>query len=336
MEFAAKAAKFLRLASKTRAALPTEIQVEVTNRCNLDCPMCPHTFGGLPISDMPLSRFGRILDQVPFATDVILTGWGEPLYHADFLGLMDLCRARRPSARIRFTTNGYLLNEQRARQVLDHGVSRVAFSFDEVPPEGGAAAAGVEETPGHLPSKAALANAERFCAMRRGTPCRVHYQVAILPDNRKDILALIEHAARADADAVALMRLETWNRPELKRPDLATERRIIAEAKARGEDFGVPVYCLNDHTWAMRVATHDDEICLKTDASVYITVDGEVTPCCNLRRLSGGNVESSTVAEIWQGEAFRRFFADQRAACGSCDALQARQFPPPAALAAAR
>ncbi len=325
MELAAKAAKFLRLASRTRASLPTEIQVEVTNRCNLTCPMCPHTFGGLPISDMPLKRFGRILDQVPFATDIILTGWGEPLYHADFLGLMDLCRAKRPQARIRFTTNGYLLNEERARQVLDRSVSRVAFSFDEVPPEGGAATSGTPETPGHLPSRAAMANAERFCTMRKGTDCRVHYQVAMLDGNEAAILALIAHAARAGADAVALVRLETWSQPSIRRPDKARESEIIAKARAEGARRGVPVYCLNDHTWAMRVATHDDELCLKTDASVYITVDGGVTPCCNLRKLSAGNVEASTVAEIWQGEAFRRFFADQRTACGACDALQGRQ-----------
>ncbi len=330
MELAEKAVKFLRLASRSRAALPTEIQVEVTNRCNLTCPMCPHTFGGLPLTDMPLGRFERILGQVPFARDIILTGWGEPLYHADFLGLMDRCRSLRPQARIRFTTNGYLLNEERAKEVLARGVSRVAFSFDEVPPEGGAVAAGgAAETAGHLPSRAALANAERFCALRKGTDCRVHYQVAMLEHNEASILALVAHAARAGADAVALMRMETWNQPDLRRPDLVRERAIIARVRAEGAARGVPVYCLNDHTWAMRVATHDDEICLKTDASVYITVDGEVTPCCNLRKLSGGSVEASTVEEIWNGEAFRRFFTDQRTACGSCDALQARQFPSP-------
>lgn len=319
-----KAGKFARLALRRRAALPTEVQVEITNRCNLSCPMCPHTFGNLPLSDMPPARFERILDQVPFATDVILTGWGEPLYHKDFLALLDACRARRPGARVRFTTNGTLLSEERAREVLARGVSRVAFSFDEVPAEGAG------ETLGHVPSKTALANAGRFCAMREGTGCRVHYQVAILPDNGKDILALIEHAAHTDADAVALVRLETWNRPELKRPDLAEERKIIAEAKAHGRDSGVPVYCLNDHAWILKVATHDDALCLKTDNSVYIDVRGNITPCCNLRDLSFGNVESATVAEVWRGVGFRGFFKDQRPACGGCDALQARHFGAPA------
>ena len=320
MELAARAAKFSRLVLRRRAALPTEIQVEVTNVCNLSCPMCPHTFGNLQIEDMPVARFERILDQVAFATDVILTGWGEPLMHPEFLRFLDLCRERRPGAKVRFTTNGYLLNEERAKEVLARGVTRVAFSFDEVPHDGAA------DTLGHVPSKAALANAERFCALRKGTACRVHYQVAILPDNRKDILALITHAARAGADAVALMRLETWNRPELKRPDLTTERGIIAEAKAEGARLVIPVYCLNDHSLALRLATHDDELCLKTDASVYIDVKGNISPCCNLRSHVGGNVETGTVAGAWESERFRDFFSDQRKVCGGCDALQARHF----------
>ncbi len=325
---AEKAGKFARLALKRRAALPTEVQVEVTNRCNLSCPMCPHTFGNLPIEDMPRARFERILDQVPFATDVILTGWGEPLYHQDFLGLLDACRERRPGARVRFTTNGILLNEARGREVLARGVTRVAFSLDEVPSEA------APETLGHIPSKAALANAERFCAIRKGTGCRVHYQVALLEGHDADIRALIAHAARAGADAVALMRLETWNRPELTRPGLSREREMVAAAKAEGRARGVPVYCLNDHSWILKVATHDDQLCLKTDNSVYIDVKGNVTPCCNLRDFRGGNVETATVAEVWRGEKFCRFFEDQRATCGGCDALQARHFGTPVARVA--
>lgn len=325
METAAKVAKFLRLAARRREALPSEIQVEITNRCNLACPMCPHTFGRLPIEDMPPARFGRILDQVPFATDIILTGWGEPVMHADFLELIDLCLEKHPWARVRFTTNGYLLGEELSRAVIQRGVSRVAFSFDEVP-QTGLASASAADTVGHVPSRVALGNAERFCRLRKGTATRVHYQVAILPGNETDIRALIAHAAQAGADAVALMRLETWNRPELKRPDLDQERRIVAMAKSEGRSRGVPVYCLNDHTLAMRLATHGDALCLKTDASVYITVKGDVTPCCNLRSYVGGNVETGTVAEAWGSERFRAFFADQRPVCGGCDALQARQF----------
>lgn len=325
MNAAGQAAKFLRLASRRRAVLPTEVQIEVTNVCNLSCPMCPHTFGGLPIEDMPRERFERILAQVPFARDIILTGWGEPLMHKDFLGLLDLCRELRPDAKVRFTTNGYLLNGKLAREVLDRGVSRVAFSFDEVPPEGPASAA-VAGTLGHVPSRAALDNAERFCGMRSGRAVRVHYQVAILVRNEPDILALVAHASRAGADAVALLRLETWNRPELVRPDLARERAVVAAAKREGRAQGVEVLCLNDHSLAMRLATHDDELCLKTDASVYIDVRGNVTPCCNLRDFVGGNVETGTVAAAWESERFRGFFRGQRAVCGGCDALQSRHF----------
>lgn len=326
-DLVSKAAKFARLVARRRAALPSEVQIEVTNRCNLDCPMCPHTFGGLPIEDMPMPLFRRILEQVPFATDLILTGWGEPLYHKEFLGLLDACRELRAGARVRFTTNGYLLNEALAREVLARGISRVAFSFDEVPEEKPSAAA--TGTLGHVPSRAALENAGRFCRMR-GSGTRVHYQVAMLPGNARAIHALIAHAASAGADAVALMRLETWSRPELKRPSLEEERGIVAAAKAEGRRLGVPVYCLNDHGWILRTATHDDALCLKTDDSVYIDVRGNVTPCCNLRSYVAGRVEETTVAEAWRGERMRAFFADQRPVCGGCDALQAGHFGPPA------
>ncbi|MGC9330213.1 MAG: SPASM domain-containing protein, partial [Candidatus Hinthialibacter sp.] len=55
----------------------------------------------------------------------------------------------------------------------------------------------------------------------------------------------------------------------------------------------------------------------------YITVDGGVTPCCNLRdyRIGALSSQNISIAEAWNSEPERAFFSDQPPVCGKCDAL---------------
>ena len=72
--------KLARLALKQRTQLPREIQIEVTNRCNLDCDMCPRlVLLKVPEVDMSDETFEAVLGQLDRPESITLTGWGEPL-----------------------------------------------------------------------------------------------------------------------------------------------------------------------------------------------------------------------------------------------------------------
>ena len=125
--------KAFRLAYRRRSREPREIQIELTNRCNSACEMCPHTTGEIPAIDFPIEYLDLILSATPEIADVVLTGWGEPLLHPDFMRFVEKIRLEWSSARIRFTTNGLALDSNLCETLAEKGVATVTVSIDRGP-----------------------------------------------------------------------------------------------------------------------------------------------------------------------------------------------------------
>ncbi|HHU24880.1 MAG: radical SAM protein [Bacilli bacterium] len=82
------------------------IYVEITNRCNLDCPFC--TPFSLPPKEVTLEEFNTIVQKVkPFTNHLYLHLKGEPLCHSKFPGILEI--AQKEGVKINITTNGTLL-----------------------------------------------------------------------------------------------------------------------------------------------------------------------------------------------------------------------------------
>src|ERR671937_461652 len=59
---------------------PKVVFIEVTNRCNLLCETCPHTyFQREPLKSLSLHEFIRIAEQFPHMRRELLHGIGETL-----------------------------------------------------------------------------------------------------------------------------------------------------------------------------------------------------------------------------------------------------------------
>jgi MoaA/NifB/PqqE/SkfB family radical SAM enzyme len=114
----------------------TKLYVEITTRCNLSCQMCMQRAWNEPIGDMPLATFSSIVDNLSaFSTPPVihLGGYGEPLFHPNFLEMVRL--AKDAGAAVEVTTNGTLLTRDIAEALIDLGLDRMAVSIDGVTPE---------------------------------------------------------------------------------------------------------------------------------------------------------------------------------------------------------
>jgi hypothetical protein len=81
--------------------------IEITNHCDLDCPIClvdnRHDWA------MSREELARILDGLVAKEgelETINLSGGEPTTHPDFLGMLDLCVAKKEIARVSISTNG--------------------------------------------------------------------------------------------------------------------------------------------------------------------------------------------------------------------------------------
>jgi len=112
-----------------------KVYIEPTDRCNLDCLMCIRSGWDQPLGRMDKATFDRILlglqklDPMP---SVFFGGLGEPLFHPRTIEW--IARVKAVGARVELITNGTLLNEKRARQLIEAGLDVLWVSIDGATP----------------------------------------------------------------------------------------------------------------------------------------------------------------------------------------------------------
>lgn len=82
--------------------------IEITDHCNLDCPICYASSGTHRQSYRSLAQVERMLDAVvrnEREPDVVQISGGEPTIHPDFFAILDAARAR-PIRHLMVNTNG--------------------------------------------------------------------------------------------------------------------------------------------------------------------------------------------------------------------------------------
>jgi radical SAM protein with 4Fe4S-binding SPASM domain len=100
-------------------SMPLHMQIELTNYCNLSCPVCPT--GTKAVQRAPKAMdpalFERILEEAgPYLLTLSLWAWGEPLLHPRLQEILRL--ARRHSLVSLLSTNGQNLDNDRVLEAI--------------------------------------------------------------------------------------------------------------------------------------------------------------------------------------------------------------------------
>lgn len=115
---------------------PLNLDIHVTNRCNLRCVMCRRTMElkkGLikETGFLDTGLYKKIIDEAvkEGCCAVHLTGNGEPLLHKDITEMIKYARERK-ILDLFMHTNATLLTEDISRKLLEAGLTRLIFSVD--------------------------------------------------------------------------------------------------------------------------------------------------------------------------------------------------------------
>lgn len=309
--------KFIRYLFKYPGKLPVKVQMEITNRCNLACKMCPRGQMDLPLEDMPMETFETIISNIQDPDYLILTGWGEPLTNPNFFRMVTLAKEKLPKTKIRFTTNGTLLNSEYCKIIINAGIDRVTVSLDVI------SCNDRNADMAHPNTGEVLKNIKELLNLRgKKKHPKVFLQTVIQPDGMEKIISVIGFGVDAGIDYLNLARLDTRRNSSLIRPSLQEELRIIRYAKKEARHLGLKIFSINNQSFLIRLAGHFDKVCLHSMDSIYVTINGKITPCCDLRNFVAGDLSVSELHSIWHGPKFRDFRRNQLMICKKCDALK--------------
>lgn len=112
---------------------PTLVEIEVTQRCNLHCPVCFMSAEN-DSSDVPLEKIDDFIDAIAATTGtdtgVQLTG-GEPTVRSDLAQIISQVRARGFWG-VEVNTNGLVIaeDEEYLKDLRTHGLTGIYLQFD--------------------------------------------------------------------------------------------------------------------------------------------------------------------------------------------------------------
>lgn len=112
-------------------SFPERITIEVTNRCNLQCSMCPRNKVKMKMGDMRMRLFKKIIDEIANFLPACLVPFfrGESFLNPQFLGMLAYAVNKKIKP-IQIATNALFLNPKTAKRILNLGVDFISFSVD--------------------------------------------------------------------------------------------------------------------------------------------------------------------------------------------------------------
>jgi len=295
---------------------PLHFQLEPATGCNLRCKMCQvPDYGPDQCKSMSLDRFRHIFDQIK-PIRVALSGAGEPFLNKDLLGIVRYARAGGASV---LTTTNFTLCSKRIDEILGSGLSLIKISLDATQPET------YEKIRGRDFFRRIVRDIEELQRLKRKRRLKTPYvrlQFVLQHDNLEEIVPMVDLAHRLDANAVYFQPLETLliqdRKEELTRgveyddlrARLAAARDRAAKLKLE-TNAGILVRSLHSYFRKYEPGIPPEppqRVCLLPWFSLYITVDGDVRPCCSFgegETLVLGNLFEQRFEDIWNGKKYQ-------------------------------
>ncbi len=296
-----------------------DLIISITNRCNLRCRMCD-----IPLAtaeELETRIWERVIQDAASlgATTVVFSG-GEPLLREDLCELISFAKKKKMMACI--TSNGILLDEKRAHELLRAGVDVVNISIE-----------GPREVHDHFRGKGnfdrallAIKNLNKY-----GVECTI--ATVVTAKNFEHLPYIVELAKQ---HGVTTFKLQPFNRLFLdsskqgdefflSEKDAPAFEKAIKKGAELCREYGIstnPVKYLNEMSrHLIRTHTHSQRNCPALYSSCPVNAQGEVYPCW---ALSGqvyvvGSVKENSLTSIWTSTKRAEIIEMiQKKGCQSC------------------
>lgn len=292
----------------TYALPPRVLSIETTERCNLDCIMCPRTQTSLSRKEFTLEQFKHILSSFPSINTVVLLGRGETFMMRDIFPILDL--GSRKGIHFTIITNGIMLTAEVTRKVPDTG--KIIVSIDH--PD----AAEYKKIRRGGDLNTIVSNLK---ALKKIKPRQwLCIQGLIINNNIDYAEGFIRLAKEVSADAVKFIYPVIFTRA-MSNIYIEPSEDIIAKVKKAGayaRKMGIRFIAVP--------GINRPRVCVEPWFELRISLNGDIYPCCYINNSNDsswrewykevslripqsnyvmGNIYDKSVGTVWNGDKFR-------------------------------
>jgi radical SAM protein with 4Fe4S-binding SPASM domain len=263
---------------------PTRVVIELTNRCNLNCPFClvgvqeeqdsvAHDDLKRPFGTMEISLAEKIIRYAKEfgMNEIMLTFQGEPLLHKKFIDIIRI--SKKYGLKTHVFTNGLLLNQEISRKVIREGLDSIRFSVDG-------------------------ATEETYRLNRVGGSFKKVYQ------NMAEIVQI----AKEEKSNIELM----WQFIAMR-----NNEHEIEDAKKMAKLIGLPLYVKTFAESVPELVPRNPKYrrrlqrkpCKDIYRGIFVYWNGDVVPCCYdlVGKEIIGNIADNTLKELWDSDNYVAF-----------------------------
>ena len=343
----------------------TNLYIEPTTECNLSCSICSRNhWTSETIGHMEHHTFERIISNLPPSVErIVFSGVGEPMTHPNILSL--IAQAKATVCKVGLVTNGVLLDDTMANELLRLELDELWVSLDSVHEEE------VSSLSGDMKNINVYDNVLAFAKKRPGhytSPKTTALGIAfiLMKSNLQQFKHLLKKAPHMGIDMIKATHLLPYDEAQLS--EICYERllgmNLFQEQQAITTHVDLPLMesshledkgilnqlispTLSVSLFDVPIVRKKDTCKFVEDGYIFVRWDGEVSPCVALlhdhyamqqgvKRFNGscsyGNVKDCSLQEIWdqrEYQEFRKRVADfvfsPCTSCGPCDLFETNE-----------
>ena len=307
---------------------PVEAFLEIVSDCNIRCTMCAisfdHRYRKGPADyrgHMKWSVFEEAFPLLRHAAKVHLMGTGEPMLHPDLPRMVRAVAGT--GAWVTFNSNGTLLDESVAEELVTAGLSQMVLSLD------GATAETFEGIRRGASFESVIDNVSRLTDLRDRSGAlgpELLVSMVLMRQNAHELDAMVDLAASLGARLLHVEPLlwqddpdygAFYDRSMVPRAE-ATERLRALQSRVEARGIGLTSPLLDRARVAVGEPGGPGPVCTEPWTTLFITREGRLRPCCNSTVDLGGLGNGG-----WNAHGFREYrraFAKGNLpdGCGSC------------------
>ena len=307
---------------------PIEGLITPTYYCNSDCVMCDIKHRGAKSEELSLAQWKKVIDDlVELGVSGFGISGGEPLLSKHTVPLVRYITGK--GLPVHISSNGFLLTEEKAEELIDAGLGSIAISIDSADPKTNDYLRGVDKA--FQKAVAGLKAADAVRKRKKGSDLRLSVASVISKQSADTALDLVSLTKEVGADTISFLpimssgiihdrekrvELLTFDKQDIDRLNAVVDQLIVLKKEEKIIDNSL------GFLKAMRSAFYAKPFpatCFAGYTICVVGADGKVFPCFDFFEQNRfvGNVKDVDLKELWYSDAYTKMRIET-AKCRDC------------------